>query len=203
MQQELRESILKLKEEGVRDIVIDIRENNGGSGSMVKAIAQLFAPEGNHYYISDAYWDHDSRSYVKEADGSWKIDSDICFDGENILGDDGKIVLLVTAHSVSAADHLTHVMNDFENTTVMGFTEPSGSAQGVSPIILDSGYFCYSSSLMLNRDGTIFVDSGTDCQSGNTLDIRIPYDEQALHALFDEHKDYLMEQALDLLKKQS
>ena len=199
MQNELRQEILKLKEDGVRDIVIDIRENNGGSGSMVKAIAELFAPEGEHYYVSDAYFDKEKKRYVKESDGSWKVSNDVVFNGENILGDEGRIVLLVTAHSVSAADHLTKVMNDFDNTTVIGFTEPSGSAQGVSPIELESGTLSYSSSLMLNRDGTVFLDSGTDMQSGNTLDIKVPFDEEAVSGLFDEDRDVLLDRSLEYL----
>ena len=201
MQNELREQILALKAEGVRDVIIDIRENNGGSGSMVKAIAQLFAPEGEHYYVSDAYFDKEKQCYVKEADGKWKTCGDVTFEGENILGDEGRVVLLVTAHSVSAADHLTKVMNDFDNTTVIGFTEPSGSAQGVSPIQLDRGTFSYSSSLMLNKDGTVFIDSGTDLQSGNTLDIKIPFDENAVKALFDDGRDYLMDKSLEYLEE--
>ena len=200
MQNELRQNILDMKAQGIRDIVIDIRENNGGSGTMVKAVAQLFAPEGEHYYVTDAYWDKDTQSYVSEGENKWKTDTDITFDGENILGDDGRVVILVTEHSVSAADHLTKLMSTFDNTTVIGFTEPSGSAQGVSPITLDSGMFSFSSSLMLNQDGTIFIDSGTDYQSDNHLDIRVPYDEKAVRALFDDDRDYLMDYSLDYLE---
>ncbi|MBQ8967790.1 S41 family peptidase [Ruminococcus sp.] len=199
MQNELRENILEMKSQGVRDIVIDIRENNGGSGTMVKAITQLFAPEGEQYYVTDAYWDSEKHTYISEGEGKWKTGSDVTFEGENILGDEGRIVLLVTAHSVSAADHLTHVMSSFDNTTVMGFTEPSGSAQGVTPTYLESGVFQFSESLMLNRDGSIFIDSGTDWQSENELDIKVPYDQKALKALFDDGEDYLMDQCLDYL----
>lgn len=198
MQQELREKILEMKEDGVRDFVIDIRENSGGSGTMVKAIAQLFAPEGEHYYVSDAYFDTDTRSYVKEGEG-WKKVNDVTFAGENILGDDGRIVVLVTEHSVSAADHLTKVMTDFENTTVIGFTEPAGSAQGVTGVELGNATLAYSASLMLNEDGSIFIDSGVDYQSGDDVDIKIPLDDQALEALFENGEDYLMEQSLDYL----
>ena len=199
MQKELRENILAMKEQGVRDIVIDIRENNGGSGSMVKAIAQLFAPEGEHYYVTDAYWDDTSHCYKSEGGGKWKTDHDIVFDGENILGDEGRIVVLVTAHSVSAADHITKLMSDFDNTTIISFTESSGSAQGVSPTNLDLGMFSFSSSLMLNKDGSVFIDSGTDYQSGIEVDIKVPYDKQALTALFDDGKDYLMDYSLEYL----
>ena len=199
MQSELRTQILDMKAQGIRDIVIDIRDNNGGSGTMVKAIAQLFAPEGEQYYVSDAYWDTDSNTYISEGEGKWKIYKDITFEGENILGDDGRIAVLVNAHSVSAADHLSKLMSSFDNTTVIGFTEPSGSAQGVSPNRLESGMFSISSSLMMNKDGTVFIDSGTDYQSDNELDIRVPFDETAAEEIFDNENDYLMDYTLNYL----
>ena len=130
MKEELREQILDVKKQGIKDIIIDIRENNGGSGTMVKAIGELFAPEGEYYYVTDAYFDHDQKCYISEGDGRWKSAGDVTVSGENILGDEGRIVLLVGCDSVSAADHLTKLMSGFENTTVMGFTGPSGSAQG-------------------------------------------------------------------------
>lgn len=199
MKNEIRDSVLQLKEEGIKDIIIDIRCNSGGSGDMVLNIAELFAPEGEHYYVTDAYWDKETQSYVKQQDGTYKTDGDIMYSGENILGDDGRIVLLVCDQSVSASDHLTHVLNDLDNVTVIGFTEPSGSAQGCSMLSLESGMMTYSSSLMLNRDGSIFIDSGTDMQSGNGVDIKVPFDEKAINEIFAENKDYLMDYALEYL----
>ncbi len=201
MKDELREQILDAKKEGVRDIIIDIRENNGGSGTMVKAIGELFAPEGEYYYVSDAYFDHDKKCYVKEGEGKWKVAGDVYVDGENILGDDGRIILLVGSHSVSAADHLTKLMSGFENTTVMGFTGPLGSAQGVSPIKLKSGMFSYSSSLMLNKDGTVYIDCGTDYNADDDAEVIVPFDEKAFREIFDEDNDYLMDTAVKYLEE--
>jgi carboxyl-terminal processing protease len=199
MKEELREQILDVKKQGIKDIIIDIRENNGGSGTMVKAIGELFAPEGEYYYVTDAYFDHDQKCYISEGDGRWKSAGDVTVNGENILGDDGRIVLLVGCDSVSAADHLTKLMSGFENTTVMGFTGPSGSAQGVSPIELKSGMFSYSSSLMLNQDGTIYIDCGTDMQADDNAEVIVPFDENAMHEIFDEGNDYLMDKAVEYL----
>ncbi|MCR5539819.1 MAG: peptidase S41 [Ruminococcus sp.] len=199
MKEELRGQILDVKKQGIKDIIIDIRENNGGSGTMVKAIGELFAPEGEYYYVTDAYFDHDKKCYISEGDGRWKSAGDVTVSGENILGDEGRIVLLVGCDSVSAADHLTKLMSGFENTTVMGFTGPSGSAQGVSPIELKSGMFSYSSSLMLNQDGTIYIDCGTDMQADDSAEVIVPFDENAMHEIFDEGNDYLMYKAVEYL----
>lgn len=198
MQNEIREQVLELKQQGIEDIIIDIRENGGGSGNLIMAIAELFAPEGEHYYCNDSVWNSNEHYYEKNADGSFKVGEKHTFMGENLLGD-GHIVLLVNSNSASASDHLTKVMNPMDNVTVMGFTEPYGSAQGVSPIYINSGTISISASLMLDENGGIFIDSGEDGQSGNTLDIQVPFDEEAVKSLYDNGEDYLMKKAEEFL----
>lgn len=198
MKDELREKVLELKQQGIEDIVIDIRSNGGGSGTLIMAIAELFAPEGEHYYCNDGVWDSQRHCYKKSDDGKFLVGKEHTFMGENLLGN-GHVVLLVNSASVSAADHITKVMNAMDNVTVMGFTEPCGSAQGVSAIYLEFGYISISSSLMLDSDGNVFIDSGVDGQSGNTLDIQVPFDEDAMKSLYDNGEDYLMKKAEELL----
>ena len=83
----------------------------------------------------------------------------------------------------------------------MGFTEPNGSAQGVSSINSESGMLILSSSAILDKDGSIFVDSDESRQSGDDLDIRIPFDETAVHEIFDEDNDYIMDKAMEQMKE--
>lgn len=92
------------------------------------------------------------------------------------------------------------IMQGMENVTVMGFTESNGSAQGVSsPVELKSGMLAFPTSLMLDENHDIFVDSGTDHESRNDIDIRIPFDENAVEKIFVENQDYVLEKALELL----
>ena len=200
MKGKLKRDFLELKESGARDLIIDIRGNNGGSGGIVQAIAELFAPEGEHFYANNPKWDVMEKRYIKDENDDYIIDCATTFKGEDIL-DGGKIIILVNNKSVSAADHLTKVMSQFDNVTVMGFTEPNGSAQGVSAIGGNYGALYLSSSAILDEDGGIFVDSGADRQSSQSLDIKVPFDEEAVHSLFDEDEDYLFELALKELKK--
>ncbi|MCQ2469081.1 MAG: S41 family peptidase [Ruminococcus sp.] len=200
MKNEIKTQVEKLQAEGIKDIIIDIRNNGGGSGQLVKAVASCFAPEGEHYYVTDAKWDTEQQIFSKDKDGKYIPDGDVTLKGENILGDDGRVVLLVNSYSGSASDHLTMVMREFENTTVMGFTQPNGSAQGVSGIDLKYGSLSCSSSVMLDRNGDIFIDSGTERQASDDIDIIIPFDEKAAHAIFDDDKDYVMDYALEYLK---
>ena len=115
--------------------------------------------------------------------------------GEQLLGD-GHITVLVNSASISAADHMVKLMRGMEHVTVMGFTEPNGSGQATGGTILESGILIFSNCVMLGENGEIYVDSGTDHQSGNGVDVQIPFDQAAIHALFDEGRDYVLEYAM-------
>ncbi|MDE5768462.1 MAG: hypothetical protein K2H82_03675 [Oscillospiraceae bacterium] len=201
LKNQLRTEIQAFQEKGIRNVIIDLRSNGGGSGKMVEAIASLFAPEGTHYRCTGGIWDSMHGCYKTDPQTGKFLAGEACyFQGENILGD-GRIVMLVNSETISAGDHLVYAMQDMENVTIMGFTESNGSAQGVSsPVVLESGTLVFSTSLMLNQAQEILIDSGTDHQSGNTLDIRIPFDEDAMNAIFIRDEDYLLTKALEFLE---
>lgn len=194
----LRRSIKEYRDEGKENLVIDLRGNGGGSGILVRAIAELLAPEGNHLYCYDGVWDRETLGYQKNPDGTFVVGKKNTFKGENCLGD-GKIVILVDRGSASASDHMATVMSQFDNVTVMGFTKSCGCAQGVTIIMMSSGGISLSGSLMLNEDGTVWIDAGADMKSGSPLDIRVPLDEDAVKAIFVDDTDYLLEKALEHL----
>ncbi len=195
MQQEIREKAAEYQAAGKTHLILDLRDNGGGSGQMVKALASLFALPGEYYYCTDGLWDDKAAGYVKDASGKYVPGKEHYFRGEGIWN--GPITLLVNQNSASAADHLTMVMQGMENVTVMGFTEPNGSGQGLNGIILESGELGFSSALMLNKDGGIYVDSGVDRESGNQIDVVIPFDAEAVRVLFDEGGDYVLQKCLE------
>ena len=197
----LKNDLLDMKEQGMKDLIIDIRGNSGGSGGMVSAIAEILAPTGEHFYAADPVWDRMTNSYKKDKNGDYVFDHEVTFKGSDILNG-GKIIILVNSASVSAADHITKIMSGFDNVTVIGFTESNGSAMGVSRISGEYGSLYLSSSVLLDKDGSIFIDSGKDRQSGDDLDIKIPFDEEAVRQIFDNDKDYLLEKAKEVIAKQ-
>ena len=195
MQEQIREKAAEYQAAGKTHLILDLRSNGGGSGQMVKAIASLFALPGEYYYCSDGLWDDKAEGYVKDAQGNYVPGKEHYFEGENIWN--GPITLLINQNSASASDHLTMVMQGMENVMVMGFTEPNGSGQGLNGIILESGELGFSSALMMNRNGEIYIDSGIDRESGNQIDVVIPFDEEAVRVLFDEGGDYVLQKCLE------
>lgn len=198
MKEAIENKLAEFNENGFDKLVIDLRGNGGGSGIMVRTLAEILAPEGEHYYCTDGKWDDENRCYAVDENGSFVPDIDNMYTGENKwLGK--PIVILVNSDSVSAADHFVKIMRDFKNVTVMGFTKSNGSAQGVGSVGLDNGMLWFSSSLVLERDGSVFIDAGVDGICGNDVDIKVPFDENAVRVLFDNSGDYVMQKALEYL----
>lgn len=190
------DKLKEMKAAGKNHVILDMRSNAGGSGDMVKAIASVFAPVGEHYYCTDALWSDSVGGYATDENGRFIKDKDNYFTGDDLW--DGKVTILVNQNSVSAADHLVLVMQGMPDVTIMGFTEPNGSAQGVGGMFFDNGsMLSFSGSLLLDENGDVSVDSGTDMESGNDIDIRVPFDQEAIKAIFDESKDYLIMKALE------
>ncbi|MCM1568199.1 MAG: S41 family peptidase [Roseburia sp.] len=201
MQQELREKLLQLKEEGVDRLVIDLRSNGGGSPQFIMAIAELFAPEGTHTYVYDGVWDEDKKRFLTdEATGKYVVGNSLSYQGEN-LWEEGEIILLVNALTVSAGDHFIWLMNGFENVTIMGFTKSNGSAQAVRGVNFEEGSLTFSTVPALCEDGSFFIDSDASRVSRMPLTVKIPFDEQAVEALFDRGEDYLLNRALEYLEE--
>ncbi|MBQ2823256.1 MAG: peptidase S41 [Oscillospiraceae bacterium] len=194
------EKVDEYRAENFENIVLDLRDNVGGSSDVVKVIAEIFSPEGEHYYATDGKWDDEAGCYLTDkATGKFVEGKENFYTGENLWGH-GKVIILVNANSVSAADHLTMIMRGHENVTVVGFTEPNGSAQGIGGIELESGQFIFSNALLLDENGDVFIDSGANYESGNDIDVRVLLDEAAVTALFVNGEDYLMQKALEAVE---
>lgn len=201
MREELTASLSALKEQGVQNIILDLRSNGGGSGDYVKTLAELFAPEGEHVYACDGVFNTDTCKYEKDNQGRYQIYQSLNYHGQN-LWEHGRIVLLVNAETVSAGDHLTKVFEDFPNVTIIGFTHSSCSAQGIHAVFFDKAALTYSAVLLLNEDGSVFVDTDANLNATTSLDIQIPFDEKAVEAIFCDKTDYVLEQAVKELEAQ-
>lgn len=201
MEEEIKNALLQLRQSGIDNLIIDLRSNGGGSPQFIMTIAGLLAPKGKHVYAYDGVWDNDNKEFSKNPyTGKYVVGEGLMFEGED-LWSDGKIIILVNSETISAGDHLTKIMGEYENVTVMGFTESMSSGQAVRGIVLCEGELSYSAVPALTGDGEIFVDTDKSRSSTIPLDVKIPFDEEAVHVLFDEGRDYILDYAVEYLKE--
>lgn len=189
---EIDAKLHKLSDNGMKYLVIDLRNNGGGYEQISDAVASLFADrrltnktgiERNGNIIQIA-------KFHTFDEGKWK---------------ELPVVVLVNDAAVSSGDVLTHLLFQCPNVTVMGITSSSNSAQTVGGCCYLSGdmfeiYYPIINSLDENNE---VLEVTADRQARVGFDLRIPVDYDAAMLIFsDSEKDYELDYAVDYLYKQ-
>lgn len=94
----------RLKKEGAKGLVLDVRANPGGLVDSVVEIAGYFVPEGLVTYMEDKHGKR--QNFNCEGDEIW----------------DKPLVVLIDGNSASASEILAGAIRDYEKGTLMGTT---------------------------------------------------------------------------------
>ena len=200
MKENVRGTMRALKEKGIKNIVIDLRNSGGGDLDFIIAIAELLAPEGEYQYAYSGVWDDKEKEYrYDEAAGKYVVGDGVTYRGEGVWCD-GQIVILVSSGTISACDHFANMMSVYDNVTIMGFTSSNCSGQAVRAVTFEDGALQFSSVPVLREDGTIFIDTDASRQATVSLDVTVPFDEKAVVSMFENGEDYLMEYAKEYVE---
>lgn len=116
---EFAEKLDGLKENGMGKLIIDLRDNPGGSLDVVINIADMLLPEGIITYTEDKFGNREEYKSDSEELGM-------------------PIVVLVNSNSASASEVLTGALKDFGKATVVG-TKTFGKGVVQSVISFDDG----------------------------------------------------------------
>ena len=153
----LKDAIAELREDGVRGLILDLRDNTGGLVDAAMAVASEFIEEGLIFT-----W--------RNADGSERE--------FNALGDgtayEMPLVLIVNGFSASASEIVTGAMQDHGRATVVGSrTFGKGSVNLLNK--LDSGAGLYvTTARWLTPDGLMIEGQGLepDILVGENIDVQ-------------------------------
>jgi carboxyl-terminal processing protease len=115
---DIKQEIIRLKQEGVEGLVLDLRNNGGGSLQTVVDIAGLFIEEGPVVQVKET---GQPKEVLKDRDKSivW----------------DGPLVILVNELSASASEILAAAMQDYKRAIVIGSKQTYG--KGTVQNVLD------------------------------------------------------------------
>lgn len=119
---DIKEELIKLKAQNVEGIVMDLRNNGGGSLTEVGDIMSLFMKGG---------------AYVQVKDGSGKIET-IKSKGNNPIWT-GPLVIMQNELSASASEILAGVMQDYGRAVVIG--SPQSFGKGTVQSFVDLNRF--------------------------------------------------------------
>lgn len=183
------EKLQNLINQGMTDLIIDLRVNSGGYLTESEAIASLFTNDSylvskDAKYFSNLY----DKSYLR---GNGKYS-------------DMKITVLVNSDTASAGDCLAYLLSKNPNVRLVGFTNSNNSAQSVGGVIFLSGgtsvinYPIYKS---YGNDDKIFIDTDFTGMANIKLDYRINITKENIKDIFcsDENYDYVLNYAMQLM----
>jgi len=120
--------VARLKKEGVSGIVLDVRDDGGGSLSTVVDIAGLFIEEGPIVQIKSA--------------GKRK---EVLYDRDKKIQWDGPLVIMVNSFSASASEILAAAIQDYKRGIIIGSKQTYG--KGTVQNVIDLNQFVRSSSV--------------------------------------------------------
>lgn len=118
----------RLKAEGVKGIIMDVRDNGGGSLKTVVDIAGLFIDKG-------------PIVQVKSSAGR----KEVLFDKDSIIHWDGPLVIMQNSFSASASEILAAAMQDYKRAVIIGSNHSYG--KGTVQNVIDFNQFVKGSNL--------------------------------------------------------
>ncbi|MXN91862.1 tail-specific protease [Flavobacterium sp. Sd200] len=126
--------VQKLKEQGVQGIIMDLRDNGGGSLKTVVDISGLFITKGPVVQV---------RSYAEEG-GQKKEVIEQLSDNDPKVQWDGPLVVLINNFSASASEIFAAAIQDYNRGVIMGSKQSYG--KGTVQNIIDLNRFVRNNS---------------------------------------------------------
>ncbi|MFP4529552.1 MAG: S41 family peptidase [Candidatus Kapaibacterium sp.] len=104
---ELREALDKLRKQGMKKLVLDLRNNPGGYLSQAFYVADEFLPGGDTIVFTQGRRDNFNEAFMSTTNGSWE---------------DQPIIVMVNAGSASASEIVSGAIQDLDRGLVVGTT---------------------------------------------------------------------------------
>lgn len=176
---EFLDEFTALQNNGMKKLIIDLRDNPGGILDEACNIADMFIPEG-------------TITYTETKDGERNY---IYSDSEFT---DIPIVILINGNSASASEVFTGALKDYGKATVVGTTSyGKGIVQNVYPFYDGSG-ISLTSSKYYTPNGICIHEIGIEPD----VVVKMPEEYENMYASMIEHEeDVQLQKAVEILKE--
>ena len=158
---DVAKEVERLKDEGIEGLILDLRDNGGGSLKTVVEMAGLFIKDGPIVQV---------RSSGK--------DKDVYEDKDERIQWDGPLVILVNELSASASEILAAAMQDYKRAIVIGSKQTfgKGTVQNVIPLenIVRSNEYGDLGAIKLTTQKFYRINGGSTQLEGVKSDVVVP-----------------------------
>lgn len=192
MLERIESDLATLAKSGAANLIIDLRQNGGGEDTFGAALKGFFTDQED-FYLTESELDSETGELTSE--NTIRVTP-------NASGFTGKIIILVNTGSASAAEGFAYNMAELPNVSVAGMMGTNGSFGTISDgfvLMPDNFLVLFPRIACVEEDGHVMIDADANGNGGVKPDIKIPISEDAVHALFDEKKDYELDYVLSWL----
>ena len=181
------------KEEGMKKLIIDARNNQGGFWAEGVETASLFTNES-----------FEMARRGTELSGTPEMIHTVLVEADGRFSDI-EVILLVDMYCVSAGDSLVKVLSQCPNVTVMGLMPSNCSCQETGGVSFLSDGICsivYPVNWLYELDGRRYIDTDESRECTLPLDVQIPLTSELVQSLYSEYetRDVILDYAIEYLK---
>ncbi|MDY6781773.1 MAG: S41 family peptidase [Cyanobacteriota bacterium] len=187
-----------LNQREIPGLVIDLRDNGGGSVALLVSLLSFFWSAENPLLLDDTFSQRqDIESGNAIAYGSFEIPPDFpIFAPTPDLHYSGSVVILVGENCLSACEFFADWMQRYERATVIGTRATGGAGGSVTWVPLpEEALFTYTYTREVDRRGKPYIE-GRGVQPTE----RVPLTQQSVRAM-GEGEDPVLEAALKRLDR--
>lgn len=193
----MKKILHSLMDQGMKGLVLDLRDNPGGEDALAVRMAGHFVSEVTPYsYVS--YYNRYSKKFEINTGEDYRIQPSKPHYG-------GNIAILVNGWTASSGEGLPLVLKGRPNVTIAGFAGTNGSFGVItSPITaaMPEGYVVESADgRAQNEDGFIMGDGDYTGAGGAIPDIRIPLNEETFAMKYIQGEDVELKVAIETLEQ--
>ena len=184
--QPIIDNLNKLKEQGMKKLIIDLRGNLGGYFHISGAYTEPFTDESFTYSKAKRITGYDE--YKIKGSGEFK---------------DIPIVVLTNANTGSAGDTLLEIYSRNPNVTIIGLMPSNNSSQEVGGQIYltnTSINIFYPRFNSVTEDNKIYIDPDDSRIENLKLDIKIEINEDTIEKLIN-NDDYVLDYAIKYIQE--
>ncbi len=178
--------IRTLKRYAVGGLVIDMRQNGGGSGFLADQMAAYFFHE-EHVLGNAGFYDEDRGGFYFNPDGA-----DRYYLPAEDLRYDGEVVVIVGPFCLSACEFFTYDLTIDDRADVIGHYPTGGLGGSIKSIMMpEDEYFTFTVGRAVDADGEIHIEG-----KGVPPTVLVPITEEILLADEEEADRVLVDAAV-------
>lgn len=191
--QAFQNAVQKVIKDKVPGIIIDVRGNTGGDPTLVPKLVGHFVSASTFYQ---------DVALLNDKTGQFQLSPDdrLVIESRNPAYT-GPVAVLVDQSTIGAGEGIPMVLAPLPNVTTIGLYATNGSF-GITggDITMPTDYvLSYPVGRSLNEQGQIQIDGNAKGEGGVAPEIRVPLTEATVRALFVDHKDLLLDKAVEAL----